>query len=130
MSLRLSLFVVTAALLLTSQGFADTPSDTKPPRRDQLHADAPASPVGSKIAPGKLPGTQTINATAGSQQSLNPQPLPPKWGVTNPGAVSSLNPQPLPPKVGTSNPGAALSLNPQPLPPKVGTAGAEAAQLP
>jgi hypothetical protein len=36
----------------------------------------------------------------GSLVSLNPQPLPPRFGVLDPGALVSLNPQPIPPGFG------------------------------
>jgi hypothetical protein len=62
-------------------------------------------------------------AAAGTPSKFK-SPMPAITGTTA-GGNQSLNPQPLPPKVGTQRltPGGSVSLNPQPLPPKVGAPG-------
>ena len=145
MNTRMILLGGICASLLTVPAFADPPLGTS---SSDHRAKVPATVTASHVDTYSVNGSQTSPANAGSQRSLNPQPLPPKWGaagtgtlqskipqvlparvgVVDPGAAGSLNPQPLPPKVGTLHPGDESSLNPQPLPPKVGAAGDSAAQ--
>lgn len=129
MNMRSGFLIAMSAALTGAPSLADSlPAETKAAQREERKivvrpSGAPAASAGyyrvdgAKSAPSSSVG-------AGNPQSLNPRPLPPKWGATKPGAAVSLNPQPLPPKVGIANPGAAVSLNPQPLPAKAGVAKA------
>ena len=128
MNIRLVVLRCIPAAVLSTSCFAHTLPASN---RSLHHPDWPA-PATTALMPHNVTAAEKSVVPPGGQQSLNPQPLPPKWGASagtlnavNAGDAVSLNPQPLPPKIGNINAvnaGDAVSLNPQPLPPKVGSA--------
>jgi hypothetical protein len=93
----------------------------------------PGDPIGPIARPGDAvmnPGVLAqgavgnVSTPALGGQAATIRPVGAAAAVVQPGQAVSLNPQPLPPKWGAvgTQPGAAVSLNPQPLPPKTGSA--------
>ena len=91
MNIRLAVLSCIPAVLLSTSSFAHTVPVSNRSFSTALARHNVMAAGRSVVAPG-------------SQQSINPQPLPPKIGNVSgvkPGDAVSLNPQPLPPKIGS-----------------------------
>jgi hypothetical protein len=102
MNIRLVVLGCIPGVLLSTASFADR------------HHSYRLAPAVTARTPHTVIAEKSV-VSPGSQQSLNPQPLPPKIGnvnAVNAGDAVSLNPQPLPPKVGVSDSAAAQDLKP------------------